>query len=381
MKKAAMIFIIVLIACGSTEQEPVDTAISTDIEPVHYTITAIDTIGVELGDSNYVFGQTDAALFGPDGEIFVLDGSKTHIAVFSADGEFLRNIGRQGSGPGEFQRPLAMTLLGNGQLAVSDPMSGKITVFDSSYAFENEITGFFPVPPLDIDGADGEAIIGLIRKVDIGTGMIGYSLVRLDGTAEPTHIYAEDMVEFEPSMIGPGYTETTVAFTSDHTGRVFTSIMSTDSYRVECFHPDGEQFLVIERPFEKVLKTPSEIEEEIEDFNSFLDRRAAGGGGGRLRSMGVSISPEDIDYEPDPYHYSISDLMVDGQERLWVRRGPEPLPYFDVYDLDGELLFTASVEASDPDSRDWTIVIGNDRMLGFSTDPIGYPKIVVLGIE
>ena len=72
------------------------------------------------------------------------------------------------------------------------------------------------------------------------------------------------------SKIGPGYTETTVAFTSDDDGRVFISVMSTDSYRVECFHPGGEQFLVIERSFEKVLKTPLEIEEEIEDFNNFL---------------------------------------------------------------------------------------------------------------
>ena len=381
MKKAAMIFVIVLIACGSIEQDPVDADISTHIEPVHHTITAVDTIGVELGDSNYVFGQTDAALLGPNDEIYVLDGSKAHIAVFSADGEFLGSIGRQGSGPGEFQRPLAMTLLGNGKLAVSDPMSGMISLFDSSYAFESEISGFFPVPPLAINGADGEAIIGLMRTADIANGMVGYSLARLDGTAEPTHIYADDMVEFEPSMIGPGYTETTIAFTSDHTGRVFTSVMSTDSYRVECFHPDGERFLLIERPFEKVLKTPSEIEEEIEDFNAFLDRRAAGGGSGRMQSMGISISSEDIDYEPNPYHYSISDLMVDGQERLWVRRGTEPLPHFDVYDLDGELLFTASVEASDPDSRDWTIVIGNDRMLAFSTDPIGYPKIVILENE
>ena len=381
MKTAVLILISVLIACGTPDQQPGDAVTLPDIDTPHYILTAVDTIGVELGDSNYVFGQTDDVLISPDNEILVLDGSMNHIVVFSAEGEFLRNIGRQGSGPGEFQRPLAMALLGNGQLAVSDPMSGMITLFDTSYTFESEISGFFPVPPLAIDGADGEAIIGLMRKADIANGMIGYSLARLDGTAEPTHIYVEDMVEFEPSMIGPGYTKTTVAFASDHTGRVFASVMSTDTYRVDCFLPDGEQFLVIERSFERVLKTPLEIEEEIEDFNNFLALRASAGGGGRMQSMGISISPEDMNYQPDPYHYSISDLMVDGQERLWVRRGPEPLPYFDVYNLEGELLFTASVEASDPDSRDWTIAIGNDRILAFSTDPIGYPKIVILEIE
>ncbi|MCD4707616.1 MAG: 6-bladed beta-propeller [Candidatus Sabulitectum sp.] len=381
MKKTALTLTAIFIACGTPEQQADDSVTADSTEPAHYTITAVDTIGVEFGDSNYVFGQTDAALFGPNNEILVLDGSRNHIALFSADGEFLRSIGRQGSGPGEFLRPMAIALLGNGQLAVSDPWASKISLFDSSYTFNGEITGFFPAPPLAIEGSDGEAIIGLMRIIDIDNGMIGFSLARLNGTAEPTHIYAEDMIEFEPTMIGPGYTESTVAFASDPTGRVCTSIMSTDTYRIECFLPDGKQFLVIEQPFEEVPKTALEIEEEIEDYNTVLERRAAAGGGQRMQSMGIQMPSENINYEPIPYHYAISDLMLDTQERLWVRRGYESIPHFDVYDLDGKLLFTASVEEGDPDSRDWTIVAGDDRLLAFSDDPAGYPKIVILAVE
>lgn len=381
MKIVAFIVIAAFLACGTPEPQSDEALTIESAETPHYAITAVDTIGVELGDSNYVFGQTDAALFGPDNEILVLDGSKKQISVFSTNGEFLRYIGRQGSGPGEFLRPMAMTLLGNGQIAVSDPWGGKITLFDSSYAYHGEITGFFPAPPLSIEGADGQAIIGLMKKFDIENDMVGYSLVRLDGNAEPIHIYAEHMMDFEPTMIGPGYTETTVAFASDNTGRVFTSIMSTDSYLIEGFLPGGEQFLTIQRQYESIPKTPEEIEEEIEDFNTFLENRATSGGSGRMQGMGVQIPTDELNYEPDPDHYAISDLMIDPQERIWARRGSEPLPYFDVFDLEGELLFTAAVEEGDPDSENWIITAGDDKMLAFSTNPIEYPKAVILAIE
>ena len=386
MKKLATALFVVFLACGTAEQDPSETTSAddnkNDNQIPHYLITAVDTIGIELGDSNYVFGSTETALFSSNGEILILDGLAKQISVFSAEGEFLTHIGRQGSAPGEFQRPMTMAFLGNGQLAVSDTWGGKMILFDSNYAYSSEITGFFPAPPMAICGADESAFVGLMKKFDIENDLVGYSLGRLDGVAEPSIIYAEEMMEFLPTMIGPGYTETTVAFASDLSGKVFTSVMSTDEYLVSGYLPDGELFITIERPYNPIPKTLLEIEDEIEDFNAFLEnRQSSGGGGGRMQSMGVQIPLEGLVLEPNPDHYAISKLMVDSEERVWVRRGSESLPYFDVFDYEGNLLFTASVEAGDPDSADWEIVVGENNLLGYSSDPLGYPKVVVLQLE
>ncbi len=381
MKFLPIVFLALILACGSSEQQSTEIVTSNINEIPHYFISPVDTIGVELGDSNYVFGQTDAAIFAQNGDILVLDGSKKQISVFSSTGEFIRVIGRPGNGPGEFLKPTTFAFLGNGLLAVSDPPGGKISLFDSSYTYESEITGFFPAPPHSMSGADGLSIIGLMKQFDVENEKIGYTLVRLNGTAEPTFVYAAEMMDFEPTMIGPGYTETTVAFASDCTGRVFSSIMSTDSYLIEGFLPDGELFLTIEQPYTPVSKTELEIEEEIADFNSFLENRASSGGGGRMQSMGIQIPADEVNYEPDPDFYAISNLMVDSQERIWARRGSEALPFFDVFAMDGNLLFTASVEEGDPDSKDWIMAVGENNLLGLSVDPLGYPKVVILELE
>jgi len=396
MKKSAVFAIALFAACGTQIQPAAESDTSAETQIPHFTLVPVDTIGIELGesnlgndggvpggstDSNYVFGAVDAALFGENGEIIVLDGSKKQISVFSPDGEFIKTIGRQGSGPGEFQRPVAMALLGNGQLAVSDPWAGKISLFDSSHVYTGAITGFFPAPPMAITGADGEAIIGLMKKLDVENDLIGYSLARLDGTAEPSFIYAREMMPFEPTMIGPGYTETTVAFASDQSGRVFTSIMSSDNYQIEGFLPDGERFVEIEKSYEMIAKTPEEIQNEIDDFSTFLENRATSGGGGRMQSMGVQIPADELNYEPNPYHYAVSALMIDNHDQLWARRGSEQMPFFDVYDFNGNLLFTASVEEDDLDAEDWVLAAGDDRCLAFSPDPLGYPRVVVLSLQ
>lgn len=378
MKKIFLLiaFFLISISCGNPETEQITTVDSTTVGSSNITMIVVDTIGVDIGDTNYVFGQIDQVLFNSDGNILVLDSSKHLISVFSSQGDFLRSIGRQGSGPGEFQRPVSMTFLGNGNLAVADPWSGSIKIFNTDMQYETEITGFFPVPPLVIQGADGNAIIGLMRVVDTDNSLIGYSLARLEGDPEPVFIYVEEMVPFDPSMIGPGYIESTVDFASDHQGRVFISVKSTDSYRVDGYLPDGERFLSIEQPFEPVPKTQEEIDMEIEDFNDFLQRMSSSGGGrghSALRNLNIS----EIKHEPIPYRYSIADLAIDGQDRIWVRRGSEIHPCFDVYDLEGELLLEVSVETEDPEADRWEIVITDQGILAYTDDPVDYPRILL----
>lgn len=52
------------------------------------------------------------------GDVVVLDRSAYRAVKFSSDGEFLFSVGREGEGPGEFKRPLAVAATADGGFAV-----------------------------------------------------------------------------------------------------------------------------------------------------------------------------------------------------------------------------------------------------------------------
>jgi hypothetical protein len=72
-----------------------------------------------------VFAATNSA-----GDIFVIDAMQQAIRRFDARGRHIENIGRQGSGPGEFSDIQAMTAVGD-TLVVFDRMNNRITRYDT----------------------------------------------------------------------------------------------------------------------------------------------------------------------------------------------------------------------------------------------------------
>jgi hypothetical protein len=64
------------------------------------------------------------------GRIYVVDGKPAAIKVFSPDGQFIRIIGREGEGPGEFR--VGFIAIRGEHLVVQDPRVARLSVFDTS---------------------------------------------------------------------------------------------------------------------------------------------------------------------------------------------------------------------------------------------------------
>ena len=93
-------------------------------------------------DENYLFYrvwdiQTDA-----QGNIYVLDSGATRIQKYDKTGKYLQTIGRKGQGPGEFERPVMLTLDKDNNLYVGE--MAKIHKFDHRGKFvKTAIIPFF----------------------------------------------------------------------------------------------------------------------------------------------------------------------------------------------------------------------------------------------
>ena len=85
-------------------------------------------IGGDTDDEDQIFGLISKVLSGPKGNLYALDSQLSEIKVFSPEGEYLRTIGREGEGPGEFRGAQDMFFLPNGNIAVLQVFPGRLVV-------------------------------------------------------------------------------------------------------------------------------------------------------------------------------------------------------------------------------------------------------------
>ena len=67
------------------------------------------------------------------GRLYVVESKPAVVKVFSPDGSFLRTMGREGSGPGEFRVGFIATR--RDRVVIHDPSEGRTSVFDTSGTF------------------------------------------------------------------------------------------------------------------------------------------------------------------------------------------------------------------------------------------------------
>jgi hypothetical protein len=87
------------------------------------------------------FGAPADVVVAPNGDIFVADGhtgcmcDNARIVKFSKDGKFIKEFGKKGTGPGEFDGPHALAFDSKGRLFVGDRTNNRIQIFDQNGKF------------------------------------------------------------------------------------------------------------------------------------------------------------------------------------------------------------------------------------------------------
>ena len=103
-------------------------------KPIEFIVDL--SIGEEEGDENYMFNDPRDIDADEKGNIYVLDYRECTIKKYNPEGKHLKNIGRVGEGPGEFQRPLCLCISRHGNIYVADWSTSKIHMFNSDGKFE-----------------------------------------------------------------------------------------------------------------------------------------------------------------------------------------------------------------------------------------------------
>lgn len=96
------------------------------------------SIGMEEGDENYMFTYPADVESDNDGNIYVLDYRECVVKKYNPQGKFLKQFGRRGQGPGEFQGPYCMNISHQNRIYVRD--GNKIEVFSLEGDYQKTIS-------------------------------------------------------------------------------------------------------------------------------------------------------------------------------------------------------------------------------------------------
>lgn len=324
------------------------------------------TVGSEIGDSTEVFGAIADVSRDGQGNILVLDQISRGVKVFTSEGDYICQIGRGGEGPGELALPMYAVALNNGEVLVHDPMNNAFIAYDREYNYLENVSLWDNGPPIETVASGDSSFAGILLEFDMERQqpMMIRKIGVFSDSREPDVLVYTDEVPFDFDNFTNVLSSMIFAFTiaADPQGRLFYSPVSSETYEIFCFDEEGVEFLHIIRDIPQVAKTEIEMEEEVQYIESWAAR------------MGMQGVP--IIWEPDPYRNFIGSLGVDDQNRLWVARGTETQPVFDVYSMAGDELFSAVLPV---ESSSWKFNIDRWGILGWKEDPeAGFQQLYLI---
>ncbi|HEX5132109.1 MAG TPA: 6-bladed beta-propeller [Candidatus Krumholzibacteria bacterium] len=300
-------------------------------------------LGGDTDNEDEFFGVISDIDIDANGDVYLLDSQLNEVKIFNKDGEFVRAIGREGEGPGEFRNPVAMFFTKDDKIAVAQAMPGKIVLL----ARDGQPAGDFPLPQTDdggfqlLQGGDargGNTVLFMARtKFDQAANKYSRSgfLASVDASGKQLCEYASkdntiNMSAAEMSDKAWDTFERRWRVSPD--GRVY-SCNSYDDYAITIYNKAGGIDRVVTREYTHQPR-PAKEKKFMETVMGFWAKR--------IPNCKVTI--EDMSKD-------IQDIYIRDDGSLWVlpSTGARDLPkgsmgVFDVFNPEGQFVKTVTLQ-------------------------------------
>lgn len=372
--------LLLLAACSGERQAssvgfdtlPSGTVVVTNSAPTRWA----DTSGWKLvlertvqppeGDSA-AFGDPYDIVLRPDGSFLLRDGSDPALAFYGSDGTLIRRFGRQGGGPGEFERSYPAWL--GDTLVVHDPGQSRISLF----ALDGTLIRSFPGicchegPPIGVDTRGRIRVTG--QRVSDSAFTNQWLYFSLDGRRVDSMI--------PPEAGKQKYWQRTANGASTRVNVPFAGQNS------QAFLPDGRIVYGMTDRYELLITGTGKDTSRIIRRSGVTGDPVPAGAVDSILGVWTKGNPwlADVAHRSDvPSVRPLwSGLELDGDGNLWVQRGDYTggSHRFDVFDPEGRFLG----EVPAPFDHLWQSVWAGKRVAVLDEDEAGLPRVRVFRIE
>lgn len=332
---------------GDYSGESVPDAVDAGLEEGRWHLLHEADVRPGAGEAGELIRPTDVAL-ADNGMLAVVDRDPLVINLYGPDGRFRRSIGREGSGPGEYQA--ALVALRGDTLVVQDPRLGRASSFDirTGELIAERSTSCCIFSQVWIDDS-GRTVVQWVAPPDsTAPSQAGFVRFALAGTdAESLVVFGAGKVSDDAywdlrvggaamRLMAPNQPLT--FFEYRRTGLFLTGWSGAYSLRLT---RDGrDTVLLFGRPWAPAPVTAAQKEALVEQSVARVQAGLRG-------APDASVIREALDPRRIPDHHpAFQRIASDGAGRVWVRTGTREgaVVDLDVFDANGRWLDRFYVE-------------------------------------
>jgi hypothetical protein len=328
-------------------------------EPATLKLPELWRLGGDSEDEEEFFGVISDIDIDANGQVYLLDSQLNQAKIYTADGEFVRSIGREGEGPGEFRTPTSMFFTKE-KVAVIQMMPGKIVLLTK----DGQPGGDYPIPQAPdggfqmIQGGESRGanvVLYMARqKFDQAAGKWSRQsfLASIDPTGKQVAEYSskENTINMASAEMNDATWDTFERrWEVGPNGKVY-ACNSYDNYDVTVYDKSGKAEKTITREYKHVPRTADE--------KAFMNRMFSHWAK-MIPNCKVVINPMDKDIE---------NIYVRDDGSMWVlsSAGARNLPKgtlgtFDVFNPEGQFVKQVTLQGQGNPLED-LYVIEKDRL-------------------
>lgn len=329
------------------------TAQTKSLEEIYRTGIVRFVPEITIDDSSlpedYVFVGFGSLAVDREGNVYYLDVQANNIKKFDASGTFLKVIGRQGLGPGEFQSPMRFTC-SRDRIFVWDMMNMRISLLTLDGEFIKSVRHSF----------NKEGHVMRLRALPDGNILIELEKRYRDPKKPQDNsieLYSPEMEHIKTIYIQPVWRyimgipdlpsipqpfSPLVYWNTSPKGRI--ALGFSKEYKIEVFDASEGFLFDFTHSYE-----PIEVTQKDKDAYSRNILSATTTGRGTLRRKEPSPAMKKYRKFPD-YKPAFNRIVIDSEENILVstyrEKSNENYKYFDAFDPEGNYISTVQINSS-----------------------------------